>query len=103
MQVRLSSLEVYSKEQYLSRSDMWRIRRRVINTVVRVHKELDCYGCRLTVGDLWNRGVQVACGLVTDDTRIIFRSSSTMVCCCCCCCNVNLIMLYYIIVNCLQQ
>jgi len=39
-------VEVQVKEQYLSRGDMWRFARKLVNTGVYLKKQLDIFGMR---------------------------------------------------------
>ncbi|CAF4419886.1 unnamed protein product, partial [Adineta steineri] len=39
-------VELQVKEQYLSRGDMWRFTRKLINTTVYLKKSLEMYGMR---------------------------------------------------------
>jgi hypothetical protein len=39
-------VEVQVKEQYLSRGDMWRFTRKLVNTAVYLKKPLDIFGMR---------------------------------------------------------
>jgi hypothetical protein len=39
-------VEVQVKEQYLSRGDMWRFTRKLVNTAVYLKKTLDIFGMR---------------------------------------------------------
>uniref|UniRef100_A0A914WR81 GPN-loop GTPase 3 n=1 Tax=Plectus sambesii TaxID=2011161 RepID=A0A914WR81_9BILA len=77
--VSLDLMELTFKEQYVSRSDMWRYRNRLIGTCANLNKKLDLLSIRTQISDLWSGGDRVACGYIADDTRIVFRSSSSMV------------------------
>jgi len=74
-------VEVQVKEQYLSRGDMWRFSRRLVNSAVYLRKQLEIFGMRATVYGLWidKEPFRVSSGYVTKDTKIVFRSLST--CC----------------------
>ncbi|CAF3826595.1 unnamed protein product [Adineta steineri] len=74
-------VELQVKEQYLSRGDMWRFTRKLINTTVYLKKSLEMYGMRATVYGLWVDAApyRVSSGYITKDTKIVFRSLSA--CC----------------------
>ncbi|CAF1097604.1 unnamed protein product [Rotaria sordida] len=74
-------VEMQVKEQYLSRGDMWRFSRKLINTNVYLKKLFDIYGMRATVYGLWVDAApyRVSSGYITKDTKIVFRSLSA--CC----------------------
>ena len=75
----LDLLELTFREQFVSRSDMWRYRNRLLDTCAHLDKKLELLGIRTQVSELWSRGERVACGYVTDDCRVVFRSLSSMV------------------------
>ncbi|CAF3777058.1 unnamed protein product [Rotaria magnacalcarata] len=74
-------VELQVKEQYLSRGDMWRFSRKLINTNVYLKKSLDMFGMRATVYGLWvdKAPYRVSSGYLTKNTKIVFRSLSA--CC----------------------
>ncbi|KAK0420767.1 hypothetical protein QR680_014874 [Steinernema hermaphroditum] len=75
----LSSIEVTFKEQYVSRTDMWRYRNCLLNSCLYRNMRMNWLGISMRVSDLWMNGENVRTGFVNEDTRIIFRSSSSMV------------------------
>ncbi|KAK3862519.1 hypothetical protein Pcinc_031625, partial [Petrolisthes cinctipes] len=79
--VALELIELTFKDQYLGRSDMWRLKMNLVNTVVYVNKKLEfCMGSiRSQVYEMWAQGGKVACGVVTEDTKVVYRSSTSMV------------------------
>lgn len=76
--VLLDSVEVIFKDQYLSRSDMWRTRNFLKNNVVFLNKKFEKH-IRFQVFEMWSRGEKVASGHINNDTKIVFRSASSMV------------------------
>lgn len=52
-----------------------------VNTCVYMNKKLEfCGGAvRCQVYEMWAQGDRVACGVITDDTKVVFRSSTAMV------------------------
>ncbi|RWS29249.1 DEP domain-containing protein 5-like protein [Leptotrombidium deliense] len=77
--VSLDSVEMFFKDQYLSRSDMWRLKKHLSNTCVYLNKKIEINGIRCGVFEMWSQGERVASGYVNDETKIVYRSSSSMV------------------------
>ncbi|XP_005093712.1 GATOR complex protein Iml1 isoform X2 [Aplysia californica] len=77
--VVLDLVELLFKEQYFGRSDMWRLCKTLTNTCVYLKKTIEFAEMRTTVNELWARGENVTCGVITEDTRIVFRSPTAVV------------------------
>ncbi|GLH03982.1 uncharacterized protein GBIM_09784 [Gryllus bimaculatus] len=79
--VALDSVELTFKDQYLGRSEMWRLKNNLVNTCVYLNKKIEFCGgsIRCQVYEMWSQGDRVACGVITDDTKVVFRSSTSMV------------------------
>ncbi|XP_072943926.1 GATOR complex protein Iml1 isoform X2 [Epargyreus clarus] len=79
--VALDSVELTFKEQYMGRSEMWRLKNHLVSTCVYLNKKIEyCGGAiRCQVYEMWSQGDRVACGVITEDTKIVFRSSTSMV------------------------
>ncbi|XP_071633738.1 GATOR complex protein Iml1 isoform X7 [Temnothorax longispinosus] len=79
--VALDSIELTFKDQYMGRSEMWRLKNSLVNTCVYINKKIEfCSGSiRCQVYEMWSQGDRVACGVITDDTKVVFRSSTSMV------------------------
>ena len=99
--VALDSVELTFKEQYMGRSEMWRIKKKLVNSCVFLNKKIELCGgsIRCYINEMWasdselrmketesranleeNGSVfRVACGMITSDTQIVFRSTSAMV------------------------
>ncbi|KAL6430041.1 hypothetical protein ACFW04_007680 [Cataglyphis niger] len=79
--VALDSIELTFKDQYMGRSEMWRLKNSLVNTCVYVNKKIEFCGgsIRCQVYEMWSQGDRVACGVITDDTKVVFRSSTSMV------------------------
>ncbi|KAG5345319.1 DEPD5 protein, partial [Acromyrmex heyeri] len=79
--VALDSIELTFKEQYMGRSEMWRLKNSLVKTCVYINKKIEFCGgsIRCQVYEMWSQGDRVACGVITDDTKVVFRSSTSMV------------------------
>ncbi|XP_041456037.1 GATOR complex protein DEPDC5-like isoform X1 [Lytechinus variegatus] len=77
--VALDLVELVFKDQYISRSDMWRLKNSLVKSCLHIQQKVEKCGIRAQVQDLWSRGGTVACGVVTRDTRLAFRSATAMV------------------------
>ncbi|XP_029163772.1 GATOR complex protein DEPDC5 isoform X6 [Nylanderia fulva] len=79
--VALDSIELTFKDQYMGRSEMWRLKNSLVNTCVYLNKKIEFCGgsIRCQVYEMWSQGDRVACGVITDDTKVVFRSSTSMV------------------------
>ncbi|XP_026277578.1 GATOR complex protein Iml1 isoform X3 [Frankliniella occidentalis] len=79
--VSLDSVELTFKDQYMGRSEMWRLKNSLINTCIYLNKKIEFCGgyIRCQVYEMWSSGVRVACGVITENTKIVFRSSTSMV------------------------
>ncbi|XP_030380275.1 GATOR complex protein Iml1 isoform X3 [Scaptodrosophila lebanonensis] len=79
--VALDSIEITFKDQYMGRSEMWRLKTYLTNTCVYVNKKIDYNDMqiRCQVYEMWSQGERVASGVINEDTKIVFRSSTSMV------------------------
>jgi hypothetical protein len=79
--ISLDSIELTFKDQYMGRSEMWRLKNSLVNTCVYIKKNIEfCGGAvRCQVYEMWSQGDRVACGVITEDTKVVFRSSTSMV------------------------
>jgi len=79
--VTLDVVELLFKDQYMGRSEMWRLKKQLMDSVVFTNKQIcackDTIRC--SVLEMWNQGVKLACGVVTQDTKVVFRSTTAMV------------------------
>ncbi|KAK9712490.1 vacuolar membrane-associated protein iml1, partial [Basidiobolus ranarum] len=70
-------IEFTFKDQYIGRSDMWRLKMSLNGTCVHVGKKISFAGCvRVQVKEIYVGGNTVMCGYITENTRTIFRSES---------------------------
>lgn len=79
LKVTLDSVELMFKDQYLSRSVMWRLKSDMVNECVYLKKKIEFYGFRCDVFEMWARGTKVTSGLVGPDTKVVYRSASSQV------------------------
>ena len=71
----LALVEVKFKDQWLSRSDMWRFGKILTDSAVYTSKKLSFAGARAEVNEMWPSGEaekKVTCGVVGKDTRVRF-------------------------------
>ncbi|GBB87252.1 hypothetical protein RclHR1_01370011 [Rhizophagus clarus] len=70
-------IEFTFKDQYVGRSDMWRLSRSLIDTCVYTKQKINFADCiRAQVKKIFVKGEQSLCGYVTGNTKPIFRSES---------------------------
>ena len=74
--VALDFMQISFKEQYLGRSDMWRLERTLVGKSVYVEKKISHASMRAQIKRLYIGGKEVECGLVTENTKTVFRSES---------------------------
>ncbi|XP_022175308.1 GATOR complex protein DEPDC5 isoform X1 [Myzus persicae] len=79
--VILDSVELTFRDQYLGRSEMWRLRNSMIDTCVYNNKKMEFCGgyTRVQVYQMWTKGKIVSCGVISHNTKIVFRSATSMV------------------------
>ncbi|KAF9918615.1 vacuolar membrane-associated protein iml1 [Lobosporangium transversale] len=70
-------VELTFRDQYVGRSDMWRLRTSLVGSCVYETKKILFLGCiRAQVKEIYVGNQSVASGYITSETRIIFRSES---------------------------
>ncbi|KAF9434081.1 vacuolar membrane-associated protein iml1 [Entomortierella beljakovae] len=70
-------VELTFRDQYIGRSDMWRLRTSLLGTSVYESKKILYLGClRAQVKEIYVGNQSVPSGYITSETRIIFRSES---------------------------
>jgi hypothetical protein len=73
----ISHVELYFRDQYVGRADMWRLAASLEDTCVYVGQRITLAGCvRATVGRIFIDAKKVTSGFVAPHTRTIFRSES---------------------------
>ena len=71
-----SYVEISFRDQYIGRSDMWRLKMSIIGTALHIGKKVVTPGVRGQVKDIIVNGTSVKCGYVNDSTKTIFRSET---------------------------
>ncbi|KAG0259372.1 vacuolar membrane-associated protein iml1 [Mortierella polycephala] len=70
-------VELTFREQYVGRSDMWRLRTSLVGSCVYEAKKIVYLGCiRAQVKEIYVGNQSVPSGYITSETRVIFRSES---------------------------
>ncbi|KAG0206687.1 vacuolar membrane-associated protein iml1 [Mortierella sp. GBA30] len=70
-------VELTFRDQYVGRSDMWRLRTSLVGSCVYETKKIVYLGCiRAQVKEIYVGNQSVPSGYITSETRIIFRSES---------------------------
>ena len=69
-EVSVDMVELLFKDQFITRSEMWRIRKVLVDSCVYITKKLKCVGVRAQVNDIWSKGEKVSCGVISEDTRV---------------------------------
>ncbi|OQV15072.1 DEP domain-containing protein 5 [Hypsibius exemplaris] len=77
--VELNHVELTFKDQYFSRSDMWRYRNALVGTCAYLHKKIEYGFGRTTVHEMWSKGTRVASGTIGENTKIVYRSMTSNV------------------------
>jgi hypothetical protein len=74
--VELDSIELTFKDQYLGRSEMWRLKNSLVGSCVYVGKKLEyCSSAiRCQVHELWSSGDKVTSGLITESTKVLYKT-----------------------------
>ncbi|XP_060856853.1 GATOR complex protein Iml1 isoform X2 [Metopolophium dirhodum] len=69
--VILDSVELTFRDQYLGRSEMWRLRNSMIDTCVYNNKKMEFCGgyTRVQVYQMWTQGNIVSCGVISHNTK----------------------------------
>ncbi|RKO94999.1 hypothetical protein CAUPRSCDRAFT_9467, partial [Caulochytrium protostelioides] len=74
--VAIDYVEIAIRDQYISRSDMWILKLGLEGRSIFVGQKLNAFGMRGQIRLISNRGQSWACGLVTRETKVIYRSES---------------------------
>ncbi|KAJ3213720.1 vacuolar membrane-associated protein iml1 [Dinochytrium kinnereticum] len=69
-------MELSFRDQYIGRSDMWKLKTSLNNTCIHVGKKVTSLGVRAQVKELVISGRSVPCAYITEHTRTIYRSES---------------------------
>ncbi|KAJ2847775.1 vacuolar membrane-associated protein iml1, partial [Coemansia brasiliensis] len=75
--IRADFVEIAFRDQYVGRSDMWRLWRNLNHKVVRNNQAANMEGLiRASVRRIYKNGADIACGFIDSSTQPIFRSES---------------------------
>ena len=95
--ITLDSVEMIFKDQYLSRSVMWRMKSHLVKSCVYWNKKIEFSGIRTQCFEMWRQGEKLACGsfffvnhsfqlismmstgFIGPETKVVYRSQSSMV------------------------
>lgn len=68
----LDSVELTFRDQYLGRSEMWRLKTSMVNTCVYNNKKMEFCGgyTRVQVYEMWSKGKMVSCGVINQNTKV---------------------------------
>ncbi|KYR02324.1 DEP domain containing protein [Tieghemostelium lacteum] len=69
-------IELSFKDQYIGRSDMWRLKLSLQNECVYVFKKLAFAQIRAQVEEIVSNGQKISSGLIDENTKFVFRSRS---------------------------
>ncbi|KAL7753413.1 vacuolar membrane-associated protein iml1 [Sorochytrium milnesiophthora] len=73
-------IELTFRDQSISRSDMWRLKKFLTKSCVYVSRKIVFLGVvRAQVKEVYINGKKAACGYITEDTKIVFRSESSKI------------------------
>ncbi|KAJ2335668.1 vacuolar membrane-associated protein iml1, partial [Coemansia sp. RSA 2681] len=75
--IRAEFVEIAFRDQYVGRSDMWRLWRNLSHKIVHNNKPTNMEGViRASVRRIYKGGCQIPCGYIDSQTQPIFRSES---------------------------
>ena len=63
-------VELLIKDQYVSRSDMWRLSSSISDVCVYTSKKIQFAGIRAQVSEIWVKDQKVSCGVISESTRV---------------------------------
>lgn len=68
----LDSIELVFRDQYLGRSEMWRLKNSMVDTCVYLNKKIEFCGgyTRLQIYQMWRKGKTVMCGVIGHYTKV---------------------------------
>ncbi|XP_067941804.1 GATOR complex protein Iml1-like isoform X2 [Watersipora subatra] len=71
---------VTCKDTYLSRGDMWRMKKHLEDQCVYIDKRISFLDIKmqLSVSEIWCKGESLASGYISNSTRVCFRSSTSV-------------------------
>lgn len=77
--VEVDFVEVSLKDQFLSRRDLWYLKKSIVGSAIYVGKNIRVHGTRWQVMDIRAGGEMVSSGVISDKTKFAFRSRTSRV------------------------
>lgn len=77
--VEVDFVEVSLKDQFMSRRDLWYLKKSVVGSAVYVGKNIRVHGTRWQVMDIRANGEKVSSGVISEKTKFAFRSRTSRV------------------------
>lgn len=71
--VFVDMVELLFKDQFVTRSEMWRFSKQLVGSCIYITKKLSHFGVRAQVMEIWTKGEKVSCGVISNDTRVSRR------------------------------
>ena len=68
--VSVDLVELSFKDQFVSRSEMWRFSKKLVGLSVYVTKKISRSRVRGQVGGVWTKGDKLSCGVISENTRV---------------------------------
>lgn len=68
--VSVDLVELLFKDQFVSRSEMWRFSKELVGSCVYVTKKISRSGVRAQVNEIWTKGEKLSCGVISENTRV---------------------------------
>ena len=76
--VSVDLVELLFKDQFVSRSEMWRFSKELVGSCVYVTKKISRSGVRAQVNEIWTKGEKLSCGVISENTRVSKGDSKIM-------------------------
>ncbi|XP_065647417.1 GATOR1 complex protein DEPDC5 isoform X3 [Hydra vulgaris] len=76
--VTLDMVELIFKDHFVTRSDCWRLHQSLIGSCVYFCNKVSFITMRVHANEFYMKGNQVACGVIGESTKIVYRSQSAM-------------------------
>uniref|UniRef100_K3W9W3 Uncharacterized protein n=1 Tax=Globisporangium ultimum (strain ATCC 200006 / CBS 805.95 / DAOM BR144) TaxID=431595 RepID=K3W9W3_GLOUD len=77
--VEVDFIEVSLKDQFMSRRDLWYLKKSIVGSAIYVGKNIRVHGARWQVMDIRAGGEKVSSGVISEKTKFAFRSRTSRV------------------------